>query len=71
MTDGLTPTAEAVLILVRERGPVSRQELLNQLDRHPETVDNALDQLRDHTKIVQTRDSDDLRQVVVDYTPQS
>ena len=61
----LTPTAEAVKLLVRECGPLRRQELLDRLDRHPDTVDRALSQLRRRGVVRRDRDPTDLRQVVV------
>lgn len=67
--ESLTPTAEFVLHLLETDGPLSRQDLLDRLDRHPDTVDRALRQLRETGRVAQTRNSDDLREVVVYSTP--
>ncbi|QLH77469.1 hypothetical protein HZS55_09245 [Halosimplex rubrum] len=59
----LPPSAKYVYELVDRDGPLTRQELLQKL---PEpTLDRALDRLQSEDFIHKTRDSEDLREVVI------
>ncbi|QLH82479.1 helix-turn-helix domain-containing protein [Halosimplex pelagicum] len=61
--DDLPPSAKYVYELVKRDGPLTRQELLQKL---PEpTVDRALDHLQNEDFIDKTRESEDLRKVVI------
>ena len=61
--DALPPSAKYVHELVERDGPLTRQELLEKL---PEpTLDRALDRLQSEGFISKTRDSEDLREVVI------
>lgn len=69
--DDLTPTAELVQTVLRVDGPLGRQELLDRLDRHPDTVDRAVRDLRDRGRVARERDPEDLRAIVLRFTPDS
>jgi DNA-binding MarR family transcriptional regulator len=66
-TATLTPTAELVLLIVREDGPITRQELLDRVDRHEATLDRAVEQLVESGKVAETRNPRDLREKVLDF----
>lgn len=62
--DDLPPSAKYVLDVVERKGPIRRQELLNETDLPERTVDRALDRLHTGDYIVKTRESGDLRQIL-------
>jgi DNA-binding MarR family transcriptional regulator len=59
----LPPSCKFVYELVERDGPLTRQELLNHLPAP--TLDRALDRLQNEDFIDKTRDSEDLRVVVI------
>lgn len=67
--DDLPPSCRYVLdVLDRVDGECSRQELLEETELPPDTLDDALARLDETAKIAKTRDPGDLRQVVVKTT---
>jgi len=62
--DDLAPSAKFVLDVIARHEPVTRQELIDETDLRPRTVDRALETLQNGDFIIKTRDSEDLRQVV-------
>jgi len=63
--EDLPPSAEYVYQLVQRHEPVTRQELLEQTYLIEATLDRALETLQNEDFLFKTRDSDDLRQVVL------
>lgn len=62
--DDLPPSAKYVLDVVERKGPIRRQELLEETALPERTLDEALDRLNSRDYLSVTRDYTDLRQVV-------
>lgn len=63
--DDLPPSAEYVYTLVDEHEPITRQQLLSETYLCETTLDRALDRLQNEHFIDKTRESGDLRQIVL------
>jgi len=63
--DDLPPSAKYVYRVLEEEGPLSRQELQEATQLCESTLDTAADTLENCDYILRTRDTDDLRQVVL------
>jgi DNA-binding MarR family transcriptional regulator len=61
----LPPSAEYVYQLVQRHEPVTRQDLLKRTYLTEATLDRALKTLQNEDFLFKTRDSEDLRQVVI------
>ncbi|KZX49283.1 MarR family transcriptional regulator [Haloarcula hispanica] len=63
--DDLPPSAKYVYRVLDEEGPLSRKELQEETQLCESTLDDAADTLEKCDFILRTRDTDDLRQVVM------
>lgn len=63
--DDLPPSAEYVYTLVERDGPLTRQQLLSETYLSEPTLDRALTRLQNEDFIDKTRNSSDLREVVI------
>jgi len=64
--DDLPPSSKYVLDVVERKGPIRRQELLEETALPERTLDDALDRLNSRDFLSVTRDNRDLRQVVAE-----
>lgn len=63
--DDLPPSAKYVYHTLESEGSLTRQELLEETDLPEPTLDRALESLHNEDYILKTRDSGDLRKVVI------
>ncbi|WP_324757055.1 helix-turn-helix domain-containing protein [Haloarcula montana] len=63
--DDLPPSAKYVYDVVDRDGPLSRQELQERTGLPETTLDDAVKTLENRDYLLRTRDSEDLRQVVM------
>ena len=60
----LPPSAQYVYYVLDEEGPLSRQQLLEELKLNKRTLDRALDRLQINDHVEKKRDHSDLRRVI-------
>lgn len=64
-SDSLPPSCRYVLDVVERKGPISRQELLEETGLPERTLDRALHTLQNGGYVLRTRENDNLRQTTV------
>jgi DNA-binding MarR family transcriptional regulator len=68
MTEGLPPSAKFVRYVLEEDGPCTRQELIEKTELPEDSIDNAVSELSEREIATKTRESGDLRTVIVILT---